>query len=103
MRKISFNKKKNVPLCITCKKNEVSIEKWDRPCADCKQKKEAVKSEGPIIGSRPPAAVLETEDGVKVFVDKNGKETKNPGYDLQRDPRGWKYNGRAVKKSTIIK
>jgi hypothetical protein len=52
------------------------------------------------IIKRVPAAVIEVE-GKKIFVDKFGKEVKDHGYNLDKDPRGWMRN-KKKKKVTII-
>ncbi len=100
MRMPTFNKA--VFKCPKCGNNEV--DRWDKLCKECKDKTlEPIKTtDQATVGRRMPAAIIETEDGQKVFVDKNGKEVKNHGYNLDQDPRGWERNGRMPKKRKII-
>lgn len=102
MREISFNKKEDTVFCIKCKVSKVPVRSWDRPCKSCRTK---IKKKGANlkIGKRQPAAVLKTETGAQVFVDKFGNEVKDHGYDLEKDPRGWEKTGQLKKKGTLIK
>lgn len=103
MRTISTNKAET--LCAYCHKNLVPIGKWNRKCDECKEKakekKADVKKTGRGLTTRIPAAVIKTDDGTEVFVDKFGKEVDNPGYDLKNDPRGWGFT-KKKKDVTII-
>lgn len=100
MKTISFHKQHFK--CPKCGDNEV--DRWDKLCGKCKTDTQAKVSTDklPAIGRRMPAAVIQTDDGREIFVDKHGKEVKNHGYDLQRDPRGWERNGRLGPKRKII-
>lgn len=104
MQKISFNKLGKEAICLFCKENKVPLKDWNKRCGSCKAKQEAIdqKEQEVIIGKRQPAAIIKTEDGRQVYVDKFGKEVENPGYDLKNDPRGFKYTGTTKDRKTII-
>ena len=72
-----------------------------RPCKECVGK--TSESGGVIVGKRNPAAVIKDEQGREIFVDKSGKEVKNPGYDLKKDPRGWGFTGTKPATRRVIK
>lgn len=84
----------------------VPVERWNRKCENCKKKdaiaKTKMQEKSATTASRDPAAVWEDDRGNQVFVDKYGKPVKNPGYDLDNDPRGWEFTGTKKKKGTII-
>lgn len=102
MRTISFHKAGTSAKCLYCKKNDVPAERWNRRCDECKARSVSqVGNSGVVLGSRQPAAVIETEGGQRVFVDKFGKEVKNHGYDLDKDPRGYQRNNMVNKKIII--
>jgi hypothetical protein len=95
-------------ICLFCKKNEVPLNDWNRRCTECREKqkkKDEIEQQQLAmgIGKRTPAAVITLENGEKVFVDKFGKETDNPGYDLKNDPRGWGFTGKSKPERKIIK
>lgn len=100
MRTISFNKAK-MAICLRCKTNPVPADRAMRPCRECTTKTST--NGGVIMGKRQPAAVIKTEDGKEIFVDKSGKEVRNPGYDLKKDPRGWDHTGTRPKSRSVIK
>lgn len=103
MRTITFNKVATIYKCAHCGKNDV--EKWNKLCPECASKKQEQlkKLDLKPLGKRQPAAVFEhTENGNKVFVDKNGREVKDHGYNLEVDPRGWIRNGKQTKKAAMI-
>lgn len=101
MRTISWHKQG--ALCIQCKKNKVPLGKSLRPCEECRKSKSRTSSPGDVAVSQgEPAAIVETDEGQKIFVDKFGKEVPNPGYDLKNDPRGWRHTGKLKDKPTII-
>lgn len=94
---------KKMAICLYCNKNFLPLEKWNRRCSDCKQKlKKLYENKSVFIGKRLPAAVLETKDGRKIFIDKFGIEIKNHRYDFKNDPRGWKTTGAHSKTKVII-
>lgn len=99
MRTITFNKHKI--LCLTCRKNPVK--RYTQSCDDCK-KKRSEQSFNPevVIARKQPAAVVTTEDGATVFVDKHGRQVKDHGYDLENDPRGYVRSGQIAKKTKTI-
>ena len=99
MKKITFNKVEDGNKCLVCGKNKVR--RWNDTCQDCK-KNNRIKKTGAAIGKRMPAAVIKTDDGREIFVDKFGKEVKEHNYDLKNDPRGYKATGRGKKTTTII-
>lgn len=99
MKKITFNKAQNVTLCIVCKKNRVPMNRWQIPCKKCRRK--AKSQQNVRIGKKIPAAVVE-QNGKRIFVDKFGKEVKDHGYDLDRDPRGNIPAGKVKSNSIII-
>lgn len=103
MKKVTFNKLGQKAICMFCRVNKVPLERYNQRCEECKTKvkSENVESGGVTVGKRMPAAVIETQDGEKIFVDKFGKEVKDHGYDLNNDPRGYNRNGR-TKNKTII-
>ena len=118
MRMPEFNKLKDLTLdetgkqamavCLYCKETEIPIEDWNKRCKNCRAKQKEIdeREKQQIemgIGRRTPAAVITTEDGRQVYVDKFGREVQNPGYDLQNDPRGQKVSGIEKSKKTIIK
>lgn len=74
-------------------------------CPQCRkeQKEKDEQEQRVMVGQRSPAAMITTEDGQTVMVDKFGKEVDNPGYDLKNDPRGWTFSGtRPKKRETIL-
>lgn len=76
-------------ICSFCGQNLVLLKDWNKRCAQCKNGGVPRHLEDDIrIVKRDPAAIIETENGSTVFVDKFGKDVDNPGYDLQNDPRG---------------
>lgn len=85
-----------------CKKNPVDLKRWNKRCDECKEKGVTKKKSEVEIGQAQPAAVLTDKRGKQVFVDKFGKVVDNPGYDLNNDPRGWKYNGKEKKDQTMV-
>ena len=94
MRNPTFNKLVETALCITCKINPVPLSNALRPCDSCRKKKAKTKAQTTLrMGQREPSAIIETDNGTKVFVDKTGKEVSNPGYDLTNDPRGHRFTG----------
>jgi len=97
MRTISFNKQNHT--CLYCKKNKVR--RWNDKCESCKKKRTQNRRLGAIVANRQPAAVIKTDDGREIFVDKFGKEVKDHNYDLKNDPRGYKTTGRS-RTNTII-
>lgn len=104
MRGISFNKQEDTVLCIKCRVHRVPARKWDTPCEVCKGEEEdqQIKAGKDVsVGKRMPAAVIKTEDGREIVVDKFGKEVSDHGYDLKNDPKGWKKVGR-IKNTKII-
>lgn len=120
MRKVTFNKagariltvdplgRQKMAVCLFCKKNEVPLSDWNKRCDSCRAKQakhdEAEKKRiDSGVAKRQPAAVLELENGQKVFVDKFGREVDNPGYDLKNDPRGWRKTGNLPPPRSIIK
>jgi hypothetical protein len=103
MRMPTFNKAEPTAICIKCKKNTVARSKALRPCSECLKKNSPTTEVGIAIGHRDPAAVIEPVTGAEVFVDKFGKEVKNPGYDLKNDPRGWGFTGKHQGKRVVIK
>lgn len=92
-------------VCLFCHKNKVPLQDWNRRCKECKalQKDKDEQEKRVILGSRMPAAVIKTDNGEEIFVDKFGDPVENPGYDLKNDPRGWKHTGKLPKERTIIK
>lgn len=106
MQSLTFNKLAVGAKCLWCHVTVMPIERWNRKCENCKKKavgaKVKVTESKAIIGSREPAAVWEDDRGNQVFVDKRGKPVKNPGYDLENDPRGWEHTGTKKKNKTII-
>lgn len=100
MRTISFHKAEFV--CQTCRVNRVK--RWNQKCDSCKSKEKFDDSETrmPGVAHQQPAAVLEGENGEKVFVDKLGNKVDNPGYQLDVDPRGYRYTGSKGKDKTFI-
>lgn len=92
--------------CLFCKKNKVLMRDWNKRCAECKAQIRAEEEKAEIqmgIKHRMPAAVITTEKGHRVFVDKFGEELDNPGYDLENDPRGYKHTGALPKdKPTMV-
>lgn len=103
MRTISFNKHKFHAKCLVCKRSKVEPGKELRPCSNCRRKGRTHIEEPDLkIGKALPAAVVKAESGEEIYVDKFGNKVDNPGYDLKRDPRGWKHTGTAVKQRTII-
>ena len=105
MMKITFNKLVDSATCMFCHTNKVPLKDWNKRCSDCKKLQQTKDEEEQRVNvkSRQPAAIITTEGGEKIFVDKFGKEVKNPGYDLQNDARGFKYTGTAPKQRTFIK
>lgn len=101
MKKIAFNKLGDF-LCIVC--GEQRVKRFSQKCTSCKSLGggDAKKYEGLAVLKRVPSARLITGDGAEVFVDKNGKEVTDHGYDLENDPRGWKRTGTQKPKRTII-
>lgn len=96
----------DVVLCLTCRKNPVPVGRWNLPCEECRAKKADDHEKKDIsIHQRQPAAVIKPDDteNTNIFVDKHGKEVRNPGYDLENDPRGWKFTGKKPIRGTIIK
>lgn len=85
--------------CLFCNDpaHQVPIQRWNMRCAECKkiQTKKDEEEQRLSIQSRDPAAIIHPDgtEKTEVFVDKFGKETKNPGYNLKEDPRGWKFTG----------
>lgn len=104
MRTISFHKKEETALCLFCKVNRVALKDWNKRCEECRaiRKKEEDEEMSVTVGKRDPAAIIETDGGQEIYVDKFGKEVPNPGYDLSKDPRGWKKNGYLPQGKTII-
>jgi len=118
MRSITFNKyekriltvdgsgKQSTAVCLFCNVTEIPIEDWNKRCSSCKEKQKKLDKKEIIdagIGKRQPAAIIETEAKQKIFVDKFGRETDNPGYDIVNDPRGWKFTGNLPPSKEIIK
>lgn len=103
MRMPTFNKKEETSICLFCKSNRVPIKKWNKPCEDCKKKREKKNTRSEVqIGKRQPAAVWEDPDGNRIFVDKFGKPVQDHGYDLDGDPRGYKTTGKMPPKKDFI-
>lgn len=99
MRTITFNK--HVTLCMGCRKN--SVKRWNQRCSDCKKNNiEKPSKIAVVLGKSQPAAILTDKNGNEIYVDKFGNKTENPGYDMQRDPRGWKYSGKQKKSKSIV-
>lgn len=93
MKMPTFNKKRDLVLCLMCKINYVQQKDWQRPCDSCRNKADNIEqTKSVVVGRRMPAAVIDS-NGRKIFVDKLGNEVKDHGYDLTNDPRGWKRNG----------
>ena len=101
MKMISFNKKEEMVVCLFCNTNKVPLKKRTLRCADCKAKA-TDDSNTIVVSERKPAAVIETPNGDKVFVDVHGKEVTNHPYDLKNDPRGDKVAGLAPKERKIF-
>lgn len=100
----TFNKLEKKVLCGFCGQSLVLMKDWNKRCAECKVEKEVERHNDIVMKKGDPAAVI-TIDGTsqKVFVDKNGNEVDNPGYDLNNDPRGYKYtNGESTRGQTYI-
>lgn len=99
LHKVSFTKGRQVnSICCFCNKNEVPLKDWNKRCSECREKQKQldeaeIKEIESGIKKREPAAVITTEAGQKIFVDKFGREVDNPGYDLKNDPRGWSKTG----------
>ena len=103
MRMPTFNKQEETSICLFCKKNRVSIKKWNKPCDECKETLKKKKTRGGFqITKRQPAAVWEDDDGNRTFVDKFGKPVQDHGYDLDNDLDGRKTTGRGQNKKEII-
>lgn len=108
MRMPTFNKLEKYDkkvLCGFCGESLVLLKDWNKRCDKCRTQKDiGDRKSNIIIAKSKPAAVIELEGtDQKVFVDKNGKEVDNPGYDLNNDPRGYKYtNGSSTKGKTYI-
>lgn len=104
MHKTSFNKIDKTAICLFCKVNKVELIDWNKRCNSCKAEQKEIdkKEQDLIIGKRLPAAIIKTDDGRDVYVDKFGREVDNPGYNLKNDPRGWKYTGKVKDKKIII-
>lgn len=100
MKTISYHKAlkhKGQRPCTNCGENWVSVTAVPPLCAECRIKRKSEEEEinkitqqEVHIVSRQPDAIID-HNGQKVFVDKFGNEVKNPGYDLENDPRGWGY------------
>ena len=100
----------NVPLstCKFCGIGKVPITKANRRCESCRQTLVGNKLNHLEVrlGRRKPAAIVEvsleeTTEKEKLFVDKFGNPVENPGYDLERDPRGWDFAGMSRKPRTL--
>lgn len=90
-------------VCLYCNKNPVPLAKWNRRCDECRAKVEEKTSTIEVnIGHPQPAAVLEDDNGNKIFVDKFGNKLDNTGYDLENDPRGYKFTGLQPEKLDIL-
>ena len=92
-------------VCLFCNVSEVALKDWNKRCAKCREKQRKIdeaEQKNFSIGQAMPAAVITTEDGTKVFVDKFGREVPNPGYDLENDPRGWSYTRGGNNKKTVV-
>lgn len=88
-------------ICMTCGINKVK--RFTKLCENCSEKvRESSNYDNSGVGKRVPTARIVTEEGVEVFVDKNGREVTDHGYDLENDPRGWKRTGTQKPKRTII-
>jgi hypothetical protein len=108
---VNLSGRQAMSVCCFCNKSEVPVEKWNMRCPECKAKQVAQdaiekKQIEMGIGKREPAAIIEPEvdgkpTGQKVFVDKFGTEVENPGYDLENDPRGWRYSGARPKERSV--
>lgn len=101
MRMSSFNKQEKTATCLYCKKNKVSINRWQARCSECKKKLKTIESEVSTI-KKQPAAILKDDSGNEIYVDKFGNVVDNPGYDTKNDPRGWQYSGKAKGERTVI-
>ena len=107
MKSIGFHKAstlKGQALCYVCKTNLLPLAKGNRPCDECKKKQieyGPTSDVGVQFAKRDASAVIETESGQEVFVDKFGNDVDNPGYDTKNDPRGWRRSG-TKKKTKII-
>lgn len=109
MKKISFNKAEDTAICLFCNKERVPLADWNKRGPNCKAKlkveqEKEEKNQSVIIGKRLPAAIINPDAAPEenVFVDKFGKETENPGYDLKNDPRGYGIRSK-IKNKEIIK
>lgn len=91
-------------ICLFCNETNVEQRDWNKRCVKCreKQREKDVHEMQIIVGKSLPAARLVTEDGQEIWVDKFGREVTNPGYDIENDPRGWKYTGTEGKKRDTI-
>lgn len=89
-------------ICMTCGKNKVK--RFTKKCEECAllSAGDAKQYEGLSVLNRQPFARIVTDEGAEVYVDKNGKEVADHGYDLEKDPRGWKKTGTQRSKRTII-
>lgn len=94
-------------ICLFCQTHQVPLSQWNKRCPVCREeqaKKDHAERERLLqLGKRDPAAIIETENGAQVFVDKFGQEVENPGYDLKNDPRGWSKTGTRPKKVEMIR
>lgn len=90
-------------ICLYCKKEKVPVNKWNLRCKKCKL--EGVKPVKDLflkIGKKQPIAVVKDKEGNEVYLDKEGKQVDNPGYDLKNDPRGWEFTGTKKPERTRI-
>lgn len=80
-------------MCSFCHKGLIPANRWYKRCELCKGNNvdKSKSRKVSAIQNRDPSAIIETESGAKVFVDKYGKEVDNPGYDLQNDSHGRDY------------
>ena len=93
-------------VCLFCHEEKVPLADWNKRCPKCKEKQQAIdaveEAQQIQFGKRQPAVIV-TEGGQRVFVDKFGKDVDNPGYDLDNDPRGWGHTGSSPSdRKTII-
>lgn len=83
-------------LCSFCGEGLVSVARWNMRCSTCKSNNNTKTYNAVTVSKRDPSAIIHTDEGEKVFVDKFGREVDNPGYDLENDRHGKHFtHGRA--------